>query len=448
MPHNLSRLKKIRILIDDGPGYGHQTAAITLMLRLRELGFLGHFEICYFTCGVRNQIFTSNRNGSIPEKLEKLIVGFKEDQLGCELVSPTLGKIIVRSLLQEATHLCNVLSPVTLTMSAAGQFYFAGRLADAACGYLNTRAYVQLQPTDYNWSTRYISIKDAESHPLPENIRLGAPISNDKPPKESWSKTLLDILSVCENPKVNTQFLYGLASAEEFVHPANECTRLANAYEQLGAEKKLIVFIPYDELFIGRFFPYKFLPLMALSSVNLDSLGVVTFVLTGDLPRWFFHWLMLEKTSLPPVIEGQNAQEICEAAGRFFIQGGRFDGELLSYSVPEDLQAHQDLHLQASGCLKAPGKVYDVNLSPLVSYMKKALAGELTEYFVERQRQFLARPDACLVVLDHLKSILEATNLNLLSRNPSAFYGVSRTDPTDMSSHSRSYLAPSPAGSP
>jgi hypothetical protein len=34
-------------MIDRGRGYGHQKAGITLMKKLREVGFVGEFDILY-----------------------------------------------------------------------------------------------------------------------------------------------------------------------------------------------------------------------------------------------------------------------------------------------------------------------------------------------------------------------------------------------------------------
>ena len=46
LPH-IKDLKNIRIMIDVGRGYGHQKAGMTLMKKLREVGFVGEFDILY-----------------------------------------------------------------------------------------------------------------------------------------------------------------------------------------------------------------------------------------------------------------------------------------------------------------------------------------------------------------------------------------------------------------
>lgn len=43
----LSEQKLVRIYVDSAPGFGHQSAGISVMRRLRELGFRGEFEVVY-----------------------------------------------------------------------------------------------------------------------------------------------------------------------------------------------------------------------------------------------------------------------------------------------------------------------------------------------------------------------------------------------------------------
>jgi len=43
----LKEQKKIRIYVDKAPGFGHQSAGISVMRRLRELGYQGEFQVIY-----------------------------------------------------------------------------------------------------------------------------------------------------------------------------------------------------------------------------------------------------------------------------------------------------------------------------------------------------------------------------------------------------------------
>jgi hypothetical protein len=61
----LKNEKAIRVWISSAPGFGHQAATVTVMRRLRQLGYSGSFEIVYA--------------GSIAHKLETLLPGFRSD---------------------------------------------------------------------------------------------------------------------------------------------------------------------------------------------------------------------------------------------------------------------------------------------------------------------------------------------------------------------------------
>lgn len=58
----LQEQKKIRIYVDSAPGFGHQSAGISVMKRLRELGFQGEFEVIY--------------QPVVAEKIKKIYPGF------------------------------------------------------------------------------------------------------------------------------------------------------------------------------------------------------------------------------------------------------------------------------------------------------------------------------------------------------------------------------------
>lgn len=73
---------------------------------------------------------------------------------------------------------------------------------------------------------------------------------------------------------------------------------------------------------------------------------------TGMLPSNTFNYLMLKKTKLPPVVEGNNARELCESFGRPYLHGGRIYDDFKCYDVHVDYLNTQELHCAASRCLK------------------------------------------------------------------------------------------------
>ncbi|MDA8223225.1 MAG: hypothetical protein M0Z35_16340, partial [Desulfitobacterium hafniense] len=102
----LQSLKEIRIIVNKGPGMGHQRAALTVMLRLRELGFDGIFDIWY-----DDVYFDDDENaleiGAIGRKLAILIPGFnpapiarviRGEAFSEETKKDQLSQIIIHSL--------------------------------------------------------------------------------------------------------------------------------------------------------------------------------------------------------------------------------------------------------------------------------------------------------------------------------------------------------------
>jgi hypothetical protein len=56
--------KMIRVYVDSAPGFGHQSAGISVMRRLRDLGFKGEFEVVY--------------QPAVASKIQKIYPGFPE----------------------------------------------------------------------------------------------------------------------------------------------------------------------------------------------------------------------------------------------------------------------------------------------------------------------------------------------------------------------------------
>ena len=113
---------------------------------------------------------------------------------------------------------------------------------------------------------------------------------------------------------------------------------------------------------------------------------------TGPLQQTVFDYLMLQGTTLPPVIEGCNSVETCESAGKSFIHGSNASTPLQQFDVVS--LNMQELHTMASRCLEQGDAKY---LPQLVRYMQEHLdtTSELHQYHQQRQEQFMTIPDAC-----------------------------------------------------
>ena len=126
--------------------------------------------------------------------------------------------------------------------------------------------------------------------------------------------------------------------------------------------------------------------------------GDVVVAYTGRLQQTVFDHLMLQGTTLPPVIEGCNSRETCESVGRPFIHGSGKHQNLIQYEVESD---KQELHTKASLCLEQGDAKY---VRELFQYMEESLDSnpELLVYHKQRKEAFLRRPDACEVAFDAL----------------------------------------------
>ncbi|WP_413289655.1 hypothetical protein [Bdellovibrio sp. HCB337] len=112
----LQEQKKIRIYVDSAPGFGHQSAGISVMRRLRELGFQGEFEVVYqasvaakikkiypgFPDGIENEVkylsteeYQNARKQGKIEKL-KLAMSGADDGFGSEFARVSMAETYLR----------------------------------------------------------------------------------------------------------------------------------------------------------------------------------------------------------------------------------------------------------------------------------------------------------------------------------------------------------------
>jgi hypothetical protein len=423
----------IRIMINYGPGFGHQTAAITLMRKLRALGFTGLFDVRYMGENV------------VGHKLETLFVGFNMTSAnsGVEMLSSMVGRIKITKYSKDN------LPQVYLTMTPA---YDEFRGINPA--YYHCEGYVILQPTDW-LRPRIIALladrgEEVERVHMPMDARLSA---ESLPPIDSTvvsSPIESKIIALCKNTACDSQLLYCFghpdiakswcASAEDTSAAYHEriLRELIRAHRKIQSSvtyegmKRKILFLPQSthdlQVFKKIADPEEniyFFDLSEGETPNVEALSTNAIILvhTGKLNPQLFAHLMIGLTNFPPVIEGCNAREACEHRGWPFIHGGAKeldDNGLKLYSLPDAYLASQELHQRASRCLMQAYEPGDERA--LKEYMQQCLVRDptLMAYHQARQAAFLARPD----IVDLAITVLREKGSENIKRLISSFMPV------------------------
>ena len=424
----MSRSDTIRIIVNSGRGFGHQRAAITLMRRMRELGFSGKFHICY------DEKFPypgdtpekKKENGSVGNALAKLIPGFTPHDLSERgMISKTLhetplGEVEITRL-PNGYHTTYNLEEVPLVMCAASDRSSESRGADTYRG----SCFISLQPTDWNFfknKTSFIHFQGEEGFTkLSDDFRLSSDVSEralQLPPPNELEQFLLSC-----NTSFNTQLVYGLypdvlpsrfnphqIEATGNLNPKLLLQNLIQAHTQLTLSKPSMLIIPQPIIFdlIDELRRYAnslgknivFINAAAGERISIDSFdGNAIYIMhTGYLDVNFFDHLMLRGTNMPPVIEGCNSCESCEYAGRPYIHASAIPSESsLKVYVPENRV--QTIHKNASLCLET-GDVSKVrSLSEYID-MSTRNTNELNEYSQLRRQKYMERPDAVETALN------------------------------------------------
>ena len=447
----MSRRDTIRIIVNSGRGFGHQRAAITLMRRMRELGFSGKFHICY------DEKFPypgdtpekKKENGSVGNALAKLIPGFTPHDLSERgIISKTLHEMPLGEVeitrLPDGYHTTYNLEKVSLVMCAASDCSLEFRGADIYRG----SCFISLQPTDWNFfknKTSFIHFQGEERFTkLSDNFRLSSDVSERStlqlPPPNELEQSLLSC-----NTGFNTQLVYGLypdvapskynphqMEATGNLNPKLLMQNLIQAHAQLTLSKPSMLIIPQPIIFdlmdelrryassLGK--NIVFINAAAGERIPIDSSdrNAIYIMHTGYLDVNFFDHLMLRGTNMPPVIEGCNSCESCEYAGRPYIHASAIPSESsLKVYVPENRV--QTIHKNASLCLET-GDVSKVrSLSEYID-MSTRNTDELNEYSQLRRQKYMERPDAVETALNiadaahpemNLKSTIVAEDLQL-----------------------------------
>jgi hypothetical protein len=429
----ISEMTLIRVVVNTGRGFGHQRAAITLMQKLREMGFKGTFDIqCDDRLGAnlmntKTGVMYINGEPLVSRQLIGMIPGFESSRptrKGVKIVAG-LGAVNISSLPHDYTRRDDLGLPEADLAVCAAEDSSVQR-EDLKARTFNAASYIALEPTDWYQGSCFVTDQDGFVTALPpaSTMRLSSMAAYQLPDISSipLSVTEQRIMDITGNAGINSQLIYGLYPERHHdiesggmkesgnLDEAIEMRRIVEANLLLSQKtgKPSILLLPQsialDTDFIrtvtGKSSHIHFVD---LTKGDLDigeyKDGDVVVAYTGRLQQTVFDYLMLQGTTLPPVIEGCNSRETCESVGRTFIHGsGKYD-HLKEYKVEEDDK--QQLHTQASLCLEQGDSKY---VPQLVQYMEESLTSnqELLAYHKQRREDFLRRPDACEVALDTL----------------------------------------------
>lgn len=438
---DIRTMPMIRVIVKNGGGHGHQRAAITLMKRLRELGFKGIFDI-WWECGDGESGYVTEYGKRVPGKKsvgQKLKNMIPEIKLHRFLTTPkqdlpVIGKAQLTALHKDSKYqrLQPEFSLVELAVCAAHDSKFCHELENAATLY-NAEAYVSLNPSDWSHMGPCFTItpgKKATLLPDSSTMRLSASIQpsaslirNNDTAREIVHKRM-SLLS--SNPHYDTQLMYGLMPHIYFTYMnriwLNENERdcgeaTATGYEAMQHtfstllkahlhiqdtnQRTTVLFAPQQEA-LTLAIPKDVICLNLtewdedLTPERLQKAKVI-IAYTGKLSMDWFECLMIH-SSFPPMIEGCNSRETCDYMGHPFIAIHKQNEHIREYDVASTQQ--QDLHRAASKCLSNAAK----DLAPLIKYLQAGLNKDpdLMRYHQQRQQEHAKRPDACVAALSQL----------------------------------------------
>ncbi len=261
--------KTIRVLMDETPGFGNQSATINMMNRLRQMKFQGTFEFIYPVSETAKVISLFNLPKSLPDiyyyedKQKNKITFIREDTYINQLIN-------------------NKITPATLGItgahdsdeeSACEELPACNKYAQNFADFTNTTVFVELQPW-FNYPERSsIDIQHAGKHlPIdPPGKFLVFPVANfadakdylanDPDGKELSQKNpaLSTFIAGIEQQNFNVLPIYGYTfqkkyndeEYDSYVFPYNiiqaiTAARYAQLNEPTKAHKPIIIAVFYD----------------------------------------------------------------------------------------------------------------------------------------------------------------------------------------------------------
>lgn len=408
----------IRIALHGGEGFGHQAAGMTLMHRLRELGYLGRFHIL-----VPFWPQSEDRTG---KNIAQLIPGYNPYNMSTQEIGPyTIDRYdITQNVLD--------LLPVHLTISPADDFDL---IADRACISFNSACYLSMQPTGWRHpKVWYADVLTQEKERVAENTvffsEKEAMIPGSLLPKQL--SLFFQKVTFLKEQGCLTQSLYGFNVEKQknpegrgfintgWMNSESQLIRLIEgaAEAQKGLNKPIILLFHSPEaLLSSRFKSSLHLGLSGKKIIFLNGLdadprdtampydaNTIVIWLTGPVPSDVFRQLMFD-SDLPPVVEGANTTGFLEA-NRGYLHGGRArddfwgipDEYFIKHGVDLDLRKK---HMAANRSIEKEAYSQD---NPLGSFYQDVLEGKYDHYFAVCACYFREeRPDAVLEGINAIK---------------------------------------------
>lgn len=430
----MNKLSVIRIAVNAGGGFGHQAAAVTLMQRLKELGYRGKFHVVV--------PYWPFKSDSISHKIATLIPGYDPYNNN----SQTIGDITIDrySIDQDVLDF----PPVGLTISAANDFDV---ISYTDFIKFNSACYLSMQPT--GWGSSRVRASDVLSqesqHYIAENTVLFSENESQISmlPLTEARKSFLEKIKILKSNGVLTQSVYGFNFEEEqdplyrptgelsdrgtnrsfmkntgWINPNIELTRLIQGASeaQNKLDKPILLLFHSDPTMISANFTSipEITYLQALGKKIIFLSGIATdpnqqldqydgntiiIWLTDSLPKDLFQKMLFD-SDLPPVVEGANSTGFMEA-NRAYLHGGRKNRAFWhipdEYFVTHNIDlALREQHLAANKLLesKEPG-----DPSILCRFYEDVLQGKYDQYFSVCASYFRnERPDAVLSGMEAL----------------------------------------------
>ncbi len=365
----------IRVAVRGGGGFGHQAAAVTLMQRLRELGYKGHFHVVV--------PYWSTCSDHIGLNLAELFPGYDPRNRD----SQDIGAVtVVRYDISQ-----DVLDfpPVGLTISPADDFDV---LSERDFIKFNSACYLSMQPTGWRYPTVWATdvMSQNRENPIAENTVLFSE-KKVRPSMESLPDSMMNFLGKIALLKERgglTQSVYGFNFEESknsmycpssclasdfddfstsqryvktgWVNPNVELTRLiqgaCEAQKVLNKPITLLFHSP-AEVISSAFSESPEIQRLQASgkkivffngidkdpNSELDQYDGNTIIVwyTGPLPRDVFRQMLFD-SDLPPVVEGANSTGLMEAS-RGYLHGGRAKSNF--WKIPDEYFTAHDVDL-------------------------------------------------------------------------------------------------------
>ncbi len=400
----LKSLKKIRVAFVNAPGFGHQMATVSLIRRLRELGCEGEIEAVY-----KDLDLLGKANRVLRDKLGQLLPEF--NPIGHKVQLLRSVGVTMRNITHEEDSLPRV--SFGLTGGADGNERFADKY--------NVDTFLRLGPMDWHRHYRDQVYFRALGAGIPVDVRDDAALlyrpgseainddwfgrlkrANVDPSKAAGLRTLVrglgehDVLASYGLAKFRPSSLaVALASVARAMDERPELFRKRGVVVPLLLDVDSTVtgveaIVAAPEKHNADVAPTRLPAVIAakrrlgerlkIASIGEPGLkhrlgrlgsGDILVVKTGGAPPALFEHFF-KRSTLPPTVEGKNAQNLCRLLGIPFLPLDMLQLNALMQELPElgaDRQAVQ-------GLLYFPGEDGPMSLALALRYAQTEFAVE------------------------------------------------------------------------